>query len=119
MSLDTRDVNNFIRPPPSTKLPSAAAFSALETWELQSEDNGLPPLHFSAGDVADYFYHIQVPEGLSDWFSLPAIDAKYMREVSFGDRAPHLRTKLVPLFRVLPISTSLNKSMNFVSRTQV
>ena len=32
--LDTRDINGFFRPPPGTRLPSAAAFSSLETGHV-------------------------------------------------------------------------------------
>ena len=54
---DTRDVNNLFRPPPTTRLPTAAAFSRLES-------GGVDEIWFAAGDIEDCFYHIGMPEGL-------------------------------------------------------
>ena len=47
--LDTRDINGFFRPPPSTRFPSAAAFSSLGTDHVDR-------IYFSGGDIADCFY---------------------------------------------------------------
>ena len=81
--LDTRDVNGFFKSPPSTHLPSAAAFAALET-------DGSQELSFGVGDIADCFYHLGVPPGLEEWFSLPGIR---------GRDAPWLKAEVGTIWR--------------------
>jgi hypothetical protein len=66
---DTRVLNQRFQDPPKTHLPTAAAFSNLE-----SED-GLP-LYIAAGDIRNAFYAFEVPEDLSDMFTLPSIPAR-------------------------------------------
>ena len=60
------------------------------------------PLHFYAGDICDYFYHLQVPDGMEDWFSLPSINYRFLKQA--GLDLPYVGDdSLVPLLTVLPM----------------
>lgn len=58
MIADTRFANCAFRPPASTRLPTAAAYSRIE---LPS-----PPLFLAQSDLADAFYHFRLPAGLEE-----------------------------------------------------
>ena len=104
--LDTRDVNGFFSRPPSTRLPSAAAFSSLETWPLVEDTGEKKPIFFSSGDIMDCFYHCGVPPGLEQWFSLPAIRARHVSHVRIPGKHIHPSALLVPCLKVLPMGWS-------------
>ena len=73
--MDTRILNLRFVDPPSTKLPTAAALSALEVPVDRD-------LFVVTGDISNAFYNTRVPDDLSDVFSMPTI-----RALSWGDRA--------------------------------
>ena len=62
--LDTRLTNLLFLDPPSTRLATAGALSRLEFL-----DDG--ELFVASGDVQRAFYHLEVPEELSDFFWTP------------------------------------------------
>ena len=66
--LDTRDVNGFFRPAPKTRLPTASALGSLE---VDASDD----VYLSGADLEDCFYHLGVPAGLEEWFTLPSVRA--------------------------------------------
>ena len=88
--LDTRDINGFFRPPPSTRLPSAAAFSSFGTEHVDR-------IYISGGDIAYCFYHMAVPDG----GSACRVSA---RGIVRGRFRPD--DWLVPRLRVLPMGWS-------------
>ena len=63
---DTRLANCDFAAPPSTHLPSAAAFARMETMECDV-------VWCSAGDIQNAFYAIEVPEELGSCFRLPSV----------------------------------------------
>ncbi len=93
--LDTRDVNNLFRQPVSTRLPTPAAFSSLES-------EAGTPVWYSASDIQDCFYNYRVDPALSQFFSLPALEAKFVDglcELLHIDGS----TLVTPLLTVLPM----------------
>eukprot|EP00959_Pyramimonas_sp_CCMP1952_P294293 6155744-Pyramimonas_sp.AAC.1 len=64
---DARVVNCSFRSPPSTRLPTPSAFASLEVPGGKC--------HIASGDLETAFYHMEVPAGMSDLFSLPVVDA--------------------------------------------
>eukprot|EP00972_Heterocapsa_arctica_P112557 16432478-Heterocapsa_arctica.AAC.1 len=69
--MDTRMLNLILVDPPSTKLPTAAAISALEI-----------PAHsdlvVATGDISNAFYNTRVLNNISDMFTMPTIRARYL-----------------------------------------
>ena len=61
---DTRLLNPDFVDPPSTQLPSGAAFAGLE---IDSDSH----LYVASGDISNAFYYLGIPNDLSDRFSLP------------------------------------------------
>eukprot|EP00959_Pyramimonas_sp_CCMP1952_P036794 769627-Pyramimonas_sp.AAC.1 len=61
---DTRVANEDFEPPPKTTLPTAAAWSALESQR---------PVVLAQGDIQCAFYHMLVPKGMEECFTLPTI----------------------------------------------
>ena len=94
--LDTRDVNSFFLLPPSTHLPSSAAFAAVET-------DGTKPLHFAGGDICDFFYHLSAPPGMEQWFSLPGLRGSFVPWARIPQGRIGPKEWAVPLLKVLPM----------------
>ena len=69
--MDTRLLNLRFVDPPSTKLPTAAALSAIEVPVDQD-------LFVGTGDISNAFYNMRVPDDLSDMISMPTIRARYV-----------------------------------------
>eukprot|EP00972_Heterocapsa_arctica_P060048 8856847-Heterocapsa_arctica.AAC.1 len=90
---DTRGVYTCFRSPPSTHLPSAALFGAIES-------DGGKPLYFAVGDLENCFYHLGVPEGLERWFALPGIASHLAGWFSLSQVSR--ATSAVPSQRQLP-----------------
>ena len=84
--------------PPKRKLPIPAAFSNLET-----DDSG--DVYMSGADLSNCFYHLRVPAGMEDWFTLPAIRAGAVpglcERLSVGPNE-----QVVPALQVLPMGWS-------------
>ena len=94
--MDTRILNLRFVDPPSTKLPTAAALSALEV-PVDSD------LFVATGDISNAFYNMRVPDDLSDMFSMPTIRAHYLG-VTEPDGAPISPDEiLMPCMCVLPM----------------
>ena len=72
---DTRAVNRRVREPPHTNLPSAGAWSRIEV-----EDGN--QIHVAESDIADAFYRISLPHGLSSHFVLPKIETRFIPDLS-------------------------------------
>eukprot|EP00973_Karenia_brevis_P007804 1058203-Karenia_brevis.AAC.1 len=61
-------LNSSFIDPPSTALPSAAAFSNIETDRDRT-------FYFASADIKNCFYSLAVPDDLSDMFTLQGIQA--------------------------------------------
>ena len=96
---DTRVLNTKFKDPPSTSLPSAAAFSNIEVPQ-----GGV--LQLGSADITNAFYGMSVLEDLSRLFTLPSIRAKYLDASAFGGRAFAPDDVLLPCLRVLPMGWS-------------
>ena len=107
---DTRDVNNFFRRPPKTALPTPAAFAGIE-----SVDEG--PLWFAGGDIQDCFYHLAVPEGLDEYFTLPAVRACDAPWALVEGMRPAPDTWITPCLQVLPMGWAW--SLHWAQRSHV
>jgi hypothetical protein len=71
---DTRLLNCKFKVPPKTKLPSTAAYTALET-HADSD------LVLASADVSNASYGMAVPDAVGDLFTLPSIDARWLRDI--------------------------------------
>ena len=92
---DTRFLNTKFPDPPKTSLPTAAAFSSIE---VQTEQTLLS----ASADVRNAFYVLQVPESLSQEFTLPAIKCKYIPHfIHIPGILPN--DYVCPCLRVLPM----------------
>ena len=96
---DTRLINLMFHTPPSTRLPSAAAFS-------QTECRGDKPLYFASGDLANAFYTLGLPPGLAELFTLPAIAAAEIGVDNLSGIPVEGSTPLLPFLTVLPMGWS-------------
>ena len=99
MILDTRGRNKFFQPHASTRHPSGAAFV-----EMDASPNG--PVYFASGDIKDCFYHLGVPPGLEQWFSLPWIHRRHLPKNLTGITSEDPDAWIVPLLTVLPMGWS-------------
>ena len=96
---DTRRLNQLFEEPPNTDLPSAEAFTRLETVENES-------FYIASGDLANAFYTLAVPEELGHMFTLPLVSASLVG-INTIDGVPIApRTQVVPYLRVLPMGWS-------------
>ena len=93
---DTRKLNLKFKDPPKTELPTSAALS-------QIEGPAGCDLLISAGDIRNAFYAFEVPEGLSDMFTLPLIDAQHANVHCIDGIAINPDTLLTPCLTVLPM----------------
>ena len=64
--IDARPANRWFDAPPSTSLPSGSAFARIQASSAKG-------LYFSGLDLKDFFYHLALPEELSDFFSFPQL----------------------------------------------
>ena len=95
---DTRLVNLAFTEPPHTDLPSAGAWGRVEVKRGDV-------LYISQSDVADAFYRIKLPPGLSDMFVLPRVPTKSLSFLSAEARAS-LGEFCSPTLDVLPMGWS-------------
>ena len=77
-------------------MPSAASFSSLE---------GEGDKFFSgSGDIKDCFYHMAVPEALSNLFTLPRVSASLLGLSCLSGEALGPSDLIVPCLKVLPMA---------------
>ncbi|CAK0801949.1 unnamed protein product, partial [Prorocentrum cordatum] len=67
---DTRYANLFVGRPARTSLPTATALAAFE--------NPGHDTYLASGDIDNAFYRLRLPDGLSSYFRLPALDASLL-----------------------------------------
>ena len=96
---DTRKMNKLFIDPPKTDLPSADAFTRLETPEGQE-------FLIGSGDLANAFYTLAVPPDLAEHFTLPVIKAGTLREYVSGLEHYTPDTQLLPYLTILPMGWS-------------
>ena len=70
LMFDTRLANITFIDPPHTQLPTAGSFSRIESE--------IPENYFACGDISCAFYHIGIPEALSQYLTLTDISAKHL-----------------------------------------
>ena len=106
---DTRKLNESFKDPPSTNLPSAAAFSSVEAPDGAE-------VFMGSADVKNAFYVLETPPELSRMFTLPKIKRKHVKQCSSVPDG-NLDDYLIPSLRVLPMgwSWSLHLCQMFVS----
>lgn len=93
---DTRISNCDFVDAPSTKLPSPAAFASIESSCKR-------PLHIASGDLDVAFYHMRLPEGMEEHFSLPAIDSSFLTGLGIDGLPAGPGVGLLPCVCVLPM----------------
>eukprot|EP00973_Karenia_brevis_P047247 6558152-Karenia_brevis.AAC.1 len=98
---DTRALNCAFKEPPSTILPSAASFASLET------DPGRD-FYFGSADLSNCFYSFEVPESMSEYFTLPPIYAGLVGKNFLQGTHVSAGQRLLPHLTVLPMGFSLS-----------
>eukprot|EP00435_Cladocopium_sp_Y103_P024584 s857_g6.t1 len=96
---DTRILNEKFKVPPSTDLPSADAFTRLETPENE-------PFYIGSGDLSNAFYTLSVPDDLGQMFTLPAIEARAIGIDTINGHYLRPGTMICPYLTVLPMGWS-------------
>lgn len=102
---DTRIVNTCFVEPPSTRLPSGAAISGIETPGPDSD------VFVGTGDVENCFYNMGVPEGLSEYFTLNPVHAHLIGKTQLNGKALGPQALLTPCLAGLPMGW--NWSLHF------
>ena len=96
--LDTRIVNCLFQDPPKVRLPSSAAFAAVES---RAET-----LYFAGGDIDNAFYRIAAPKCVLPYFTLPHIRAKHLGCPIINGVRTHPDEWVTPRLNVLPMGWS-------------
>ena len=96
---DTRILNHRFIDPPSTDLPSADAFTRLETVPNM-------PFYVGSGDLANAFYTLGVPDDLARMFTLPAVEVESFGIKSVDGIAVRPGQRCTPYLTVLPMGWS-------------
>ena len=98
MIFDTRYANLFFGRPARTALPTATALAAFE--------NPGHDTYMASGDIDNAFYRLRLPDGLSSYFRLPALDANLLG-ITHLDGVPLARgARVQPCVCVLPMGWS-------------
>ena len=71
--MDCRAINQRFRAPPLLKMAAGSSWSHVEIPAGKS-------LYIAQSDIKDYFYSIPLPEELQQFFCLPSIPARCLRE---------------------------------------
>ena len=101
--IDARRANRLFKKPPSTTLGSVEAWGRLES---DSE------IFFAQEDVRDFFYRLQIPKPLGEFFSLPPLNLQLLKEVlgeipsEIQDLAAEREAPIYPHLKVLPMGFS-------------
>ena len=102
--VDARRANKIFKKPPSTVLGSVEAWGRLECEEDE--------LFIAQEDVKDFFYRLQIPKDLGEFFAFPPIDACMLKDVlgyvpdEVRDLAGSEEAPIFPHMRVLPMGFS-------------
>ena len=101
--VDARLANCYFAEPPSTALPTGAAFSQIRADHTRG-------LFFGGLDLRDYFYHLTLPEALRPYFMMPPVLARLHKCEHDTNGA-----KIYPRFRVIPMgwTHALDLAQNF------
>ncbi|CAE8644665.1 unnamed protein product [Polarella glacialis] len=99
---DTRLINCMFKPAPATQLPTASAIASVEIYEDIHDDE----IFLAAGDLANAFYTLGLPEDLSHLFTLPAIEAGLLGISEISGKPISPDTQLLPFLTVLPMGRS-------------
>ena len=92
---DTRIANCTFHEPPSTRLPTSAALSGIES---DSQEN-----YVATGDIECAFYNIGIPARLSEEFVLPSISARHLGLRVLDGLPVPADAVILPLLSVLPM----------------
>ncbi|CAK0904820.1 unnamed protein product, partial [Prorocentrum cordatum] len=95
---DTRYANLFFGRPARTALPTATALAAFE--------NPGRDTYIASGDIDDAFYRLRLPDGLSSYFRLPALDASLLGITRLGGAQLARGARVQPCVCVLPMGWS-------------
>ena len=101
---DTRILNLKFKDPPKTRLPTAAAFASVEA--SPGKDT-----YIGSGDIRNAFYAMEVPDELSDLFSLLFVRAGDVNASQIDGVEVSASTVLVPCLSVLPMGWSWSLSL--------
>ncbi|CAK0841610.1 unnamed protein product [Prorocentrum cordatum] len=95
---DTRYANLFFGRPARTALPTATALAAFE--------NPGHDTYLASGDIDNAFYRLRLPDGLSSYFRLPALDASLLGITRLGGARLARGARVQPCVCVLPMGWS-------------
>ncbi|CAK0803518.1 unnamed protein product, partial [Prorocentrum cordatum] len=95
---DTRLANCAFIGAPRTQLPSASAWGRLESGDVR--------FSIASADLDMAFYHMRVPEGMEEYFTLPPIPAKYLASHGIAAAEVEGESLLLPQVVVLPMGFS-------------
>ena len=96
---DTRKMNLDFRDPPKTDLPSADAFTRVET-PVNEE------FYIGSGDLANAFYTLSVPQDLAERFTLPTIEASMIEPNLAAQLGVQSGGQVLPYLTILPMGWS-------------
>ena len=91
----TRIANCYFKAPPRTRLPTAAAWSAVEAPASGA--------FVATADLECAFYHMKLPNGMEEYFSLPAIDSTLLLEAGLEELPFGPGVMVAARVRVLPM----------------
>ncbi|CAK0880538.1 unnamed protein product, partial [Prorocentrum cordatum] len=95
---DTRYANLFFGRPARTALPTATALAAFE--------NPGHDAYLASGDIDNAFHRLRLPDGLSSYFRLPALDASLLGITHLGGAPLARGARVQPCVCVLPTGWS-------------
>ncbi|CAK0893446.1 unnamed protein product, partial [Prorocentrum cordatum] len=95
---DTRYANLFFGRPARTALPTATTLAAFE--------NPGHDTYIASGDIDNAFYRLRLPDGLSSYFRLPALDASLLGITHLGGAQLARGARVQPCVCVLPMGWS-------------
>ena len=100
---DTRVANTCFVEPPSTRLPTSAAFAGVSSEA--------PETFMCTGDIECAFYNMATPDSLSQYFTLPKIKARHLGTTQINGIAISPETEILPELLVLPMGWSWSLHM--------
>ncbi len=97
--VDARRTNQRVRTPPTTRLASASALS-----EIIVDESDI--VRFSVQDIANCFYELHIPDGLSQWFGLMPLTASDQGIAELQGEVWDPHQLIFPVLSVLPMGFS-------------